>query len=66
MEEIEKEIRECLAKKLIGTKYDKAKMIDERTKQLINIHRTWLAFAKENHTPKQMAEVLYKYELNLK
>ena len=66
MEEIEIKIRECLTKKLIGTKYDKAKMIDERCKQLINIHRTWIAFAHFEQTPEQMAEVLYQYELNLK
>ena len=66
MENLEKEIRECLGKKLKDTKYDKANMIDERCKQLINIHRSWITFAQHKQTPKQMAEVLYQYELNLK
>ena len=66
MENLEKEIRLCLAKKLKDTKYDKANMVDERCKQLINIHRTWIAFAHFEQTPEQMAEVLYQYELNLK
>jgi hypothetical protein len=66
MENLEKEIRVCLAKKLKDTKYDKANMIDERCKQLINIHRTWISFAQHEQTPQQMAEVLYQYELNLK
>jgi hypothetical protein len=66
MENVEKEIRVCLAKMLKDTKYDKANMIDERCKQLINIHRSWITFAQHKQTPKQMAEVLYQYELNLK
>jgi hypothetical protein len=66
MENLEKEIRECLGKKLKDTKYDKANMIDERCKQLINIHRSWILFAQQKQTPEQMAEVLYQYELNLK
>jgi hypothetical protein len=66
MEEIEIEIRKCLTKKLKGTKYDKANMIDERCKQLINIHRTWIAFAHFEQTPEQMAQALFVYEQNLK
>lgn len=66
MENVEKEIRVCLAKMLKDTKYDKANMIDERCKQLINIHRSWILFAQHKQTPKQMAEALYKYEQNLK
>jgi hypothetical protein len=65
MENLEIKIRECLAKKLKDTKYDKANMIDERCKQLINIHRSWITFAQHKQTPEQMAEVLYKYEMNL-
>jgi hypothetical protein len=65
MENVEKEIRVCLAKMLKDTKYDKANMIDERCKQLINIHRTWITFAQHEKTPEQMAEVLFKYEQNL-
>jgi ATP-dependent Zn protease len=66
MENLEIKIRECLGKKLKDTKYDKANMIDERCKQLINIHRSWILFAQHKQTPEQMAEVLFKYEQNLK
>jgi predicted small secreted protein len=65
MEDIEDKIKNILIEKLKGSKYDKANIMLERVKQLLNIHRSWIIFAKFKQTPEQMAQALYQYELNL-
>lgn len=65
MENVEKEIKEILVGKLKKINFRNNFMIEERVEQLLNIHRTWIAFAKFKQTPEEMAQVLFQYEMNL-
>lgn len=61
-EDFDSKIKLELEKLLKNTKYG----IDGRVDQLLKIHNNWINLVRKDHTPSEIAEVLYKYDKNIR
>jgi hypothetical protein len=62
MKIVEQNIRIILLEKMKDSIYAKTNRLNERIDTLLNIHRSWVAFAVYRQTYEQLAESLYQYD----
>jgi hypothetical protein len=65
MQITEQNIRVILLDKMKNSIHAKVNKLNERIDTLLNIHRSWIAFAQFKQTYEQMAETLLKYDKNI-
>jgi hypothetical protein len=62
---IEQEIKNILIDKMSNSIHAKVNKLNDRIDMLLNIHRSWIAFAKYKLTDEEIADTLYKYDKNI-
>jgi hypothetical protein len=62
MKIVEQNIRIILLEKMKDSIYAKTNRLNERIDTLLNIYRSWVAFAVYRQTYEQLAESLYQYD----